>query len=203
MNQNIRNEHRNLLTGVVLAGGRSTRMGGQDKGLVTLGDRPMVEYVLDALRPQVADIILNTNRNLDRYSGYGYTVVADQLGDYSGPLAGMASAMARAHTPYILTTPCDSPLLPKDLGQRLYDAMQRDDAEIAVAHDGKRLQPVFALIRTHLLSSLECYLASGDRKIDLWYAKHKMTTADFSDQPEAFMNVNTPQDRDNVRVRLA
>ncbi len=190
------------ITGVILAGGRATRMGGMDKGLVVLNGIPMLEHILVTLRPQVSDVLINANRNIERYANYGYKVVPDMLGDYFGPLAGMASAMQAAGTEYILTVPCDSPLLPPDLAVRLAAALTRDQADISVAHDGGRMQPVFSLLRCNLLASMLAYLESGERKIDLWYARHKLAIADFTDSPETFLNVNTPEDRAELEAKL-
>lgn len=184
------------ITGVVLAGGQARRMGGTDKGLVELAGRPMIEHVLERLRPQVRSVLINANRNLDQYERYGYPVIPDAERNYSGPLAGMASAMGAAETEFILTVPCDSPLLPEDLAARLAAALHAARADIAVAHDGTRLQPVFALLRVDLLPSLQQALANEERKIDRWYARHPMAEADFSDQRDAFRNVNTPEERD-------
>lgn len=193
---------RDQITGVVLAGGRSQRMGGQDKGLVELAGRTMVAHVIAALRPQVGALIINANRNQGTYARLGYPVVPDGLGDYFGPLAGMASAMQKAETRYILTAPCDSPLVPTDLAERLYGAMSREDAEIAVAHDGERMQPVFALLRCELLDSILGFLGSGERKIDRWYTRHRSALADFSDRSETFLNVNTPAERATLEKRI-
>lgn len=191
------------LCGVVLAGGRARRMGGQDKGLMPLGTRPMVEYVLQNLRPQVGTLVINANRNKARYGKYGYPVIGDTVGDYNGPLAGMASALEWTDRPYLLTVPCDSPFLPDDLGARLLDTLRARHAELAVAHDGDRLQPVFALLDVALLPSLQHYLARGERKIDRWYGEHRFATADFSDRQEMFLNVNTLEERDSVMTRIA
>jgi molybdenum cofactor guanylyltransferase len=110
-------------------------------------------------------------------------------------LAGIYSALEQITTPDLITVPCDGPKLPQDLVSRLLDARDTEDAEIAVAHDGKRLQPVYALIPKKLRQSLKAYLDGGDRKIDLWYAQHKMAKADFSDIPDTFLNINTPEER--------
>lgn len=190
------------ITGVILAGGQARRMGGTDKGLVELAGRPMIEYVLQSLEPQVHAILINANRNLDRYRRYGHPVIPDRDGDYSGPLAGMCSAMAAAHTPFVVTAPCDSPLLPFDLTARLLAALQDQHAELAVAHDGERLQPVFALLPVALRPSLEQALAAHERKIDRWYARHNVATADFSDRKHAFRNVNTPEDLTSLAEQL-
>lgn len=185
---------RSEITGVVLAGGRATRMGGEDKGLLRVAGRPMVEHVLRALRPQVSDLLINANRNLERYREFGVTVVSDFIEGYCGPLAGMASAMKVARTAYVLTAPCDSPFLSEDLAARLHRGLVRDGARIAVADSGERLEPVFALLDRTLLPSLLAYLDAGERKIDRWYAQHPMTRVDFSDEPGMFNNLNTPEE---------
>jgi molybdopterin-guanine dinucleotide biosynthesis protein A len=189
-------------TGVILAGGRATRMGGRDKGLLPLAGKPMVEWVMAALKPQVVDIIINANRNLDAYAAYGYRVVSDKLHGFCGPLAGIASSMESASTPYIVTTPCDSPLMPLDLAHRLYQALHVNRAEISVAHNGERLQPVFALLTCTLSNSLLEYLKAGERKIDTWYSRHKLAIVDFSDSADAFININTPVEIQAVESRL-
>lgn len=190
------------ITGVILAGGQARRMGGEDKGLVMLGARPMIEYAIDALRPQVDALLINANRNAERYRRYGYPVLPDLQGGYCGPLAGMASAMAAAKTAYLVTVPCDSPRLCDDLVTRLGAALRAEGAEIAVAHDGERLQPVFALMQTALYEDLTSWLASGERKIDRWYAEHRVAVVDFRDRLETFENVNTPAERDALWERM-
>lgn len=178
-------------------------MGGQDKGLVEIDGKPMVVYTVEALRPQCQTVIINANRNAERYRELcGCDVVADSLGDFAGPLAGMASAMQAAGTPFILTAPCDSPLVSARLGARLYEALEKEDAELSVAHDGSRMQPVFALLRCELLGSMVRYLESGNSKIDTWYARHRAALGDFSDEPEMFLNVNTPEDRGDLEDRI-
>lgn len=186
------------VTAVILAGGMGRRMGGIDKGQVKLNHKPLIEWVIEAIRPQVKDILINANRNHEAYAQYGYPVLRDQLADYQGPLAGFAAGMQAAHTEYIITVPCDGPLLASDLVQRLQQALQDQQAEIAVAHDGERLQPVYALLPVNLLPSLNAFLDSGERKIDRWYAQHKMALADFSDAPSTFLNINTPADRQSL-----
>ncbi|MGH8490962.1 MAG: molybdenum cofactor guanylyltransferase MobA [Gammaproteobacteria bacterium] len=187
-------ETRTQITGLILAGGRAQRMGGQDKGLLPLAGQPLVAHVIAALAPQVCDIIINANRNAEAYSSQGYRVFADAVGGYCGPLAGIESGLGLAATPYLLCVPCDSPFLHVALGQRLYAALTEADAEIAVAHDGEWMQPVFALFTRGLRSPLSRFLASGGRKIDRWYAQHRLAIADFSDTPEAFVNLNTPEE---------
>jgi molybdopterin-guanine dinucleotide biosynthesis protein A len=190
------------ISGLVLAGGRALRMGGMDKGLVSLAGRPMAQWVIDGLSGQVDELIINANRNHEIYRAMGYKVVADRSGDFQGPLAGMASGMAAAAGKWLLTAPCDSPLLSDQLGERLRSACNQG-ADIAVAHDGERLQPVFAMIRCDLLESLQVYLDGGGRKIDRWYAEHSMKQVDFSDCPETFMNINEPADREQLEAVLA
>jgi molybdenum cofactor guanylyltransferase len=190
------------VTGVVLAGGAARRMGGSDKGLVRLAGRPMIEYVLDALRPQVGSLLINANRNPDQYGRYGVPVIADERAGFQGPLAGMAAAMQSARTEFMVTAPCDSPFVPADLVRRLAAALETGGADISVAYAEGRLQPVFSLLRTALLGSLVEYLDSGDRKIDLWFSLQRTVTADFSDLPEAFLNINTPDDVREIEARM-
>lgn len=196
-------EQRNAITAIVLAGGRATRMGGQDKGLVEIAGRPMISYVLDALLPQVGRVVINANRNLERYAAFGWPVIPDEETGFLGPLAGLATGMKFSSTPLVLTAPCDSPLLPPDLVARLSAALQQEDADIAVPHDGERLQPVFALVHCSLRESLAAYLAGGDRKIDRWFGQHRLARVDFSDRPETFVNVNDPDERHELEARLA
>ncbi len=187
------------ITAVILAGGRGRRMGGIDKGLVEFHGRPLIEHVIEALAGQVRTLMINANRNLVRYQRFGFPVIADSLNDYQGPLAGFLAAMETAQTPYIVTVPCDGPLLADDLVERLVQAREREAAEIAVAHDGQRMQPVYALIPVDLKQSLQRYLDGGDRKIDLWYARHRVALADFSDLPSTFVNINTEEERDRLQ----
>ncbi|MES9987900.1 MAG: molybdenum cofactor guanylyltransferase MobA [Candidatus Thiodiazotropha endolucinida] len=191
------------VTAVILAGGRGRRMGGEDKGLIELNGRPLVQHVISAIQPQVATILINANRNQERYAAFGYPVIADSLLDYQGPLAGFIAALQAVETEDMLTLPCDGPLVPPDLVERLYEARQSAGADIAVAHDGDRLQPVYALIPKRLADSLQRYLDRGDRKIDLWYEEHRVAHADFSDIPRTFINVNTLQERDNLQGSAA
>ena len=192
------------ITAAVLAGGRARRMGGEDKGLVEIAGRAMVAYTVDVLRAQSTEVVVNANRNAGRYRAItGCRVVADTVGGFAGPLAGMATALQASATRFVLTAPCDSPLVTEDLGRRLYTALAHADAEIAVAHDGERMQPVFALLARGVLPDLLAFLESGGRKIDAWYATRHTVTADFSDILDTFLNVNTPQDRDRIEARLA
>ena len=182
------------ITGVILAGGKARRLNGRDKGLEPFSGRPLVEWVVAALAPQVGGLLINANRNQETYGRLGYPVIADRLDDFQGPLAGFASAMAAANTPWILTVPCDGPFLAPDLAARLVAALEQDDAELAVASDGRRMQPVHALLPVALAPSLAAFLAEGERKIDRWYARHRVALADLSDRPESFANLNTEAD---------
>jgi molybdopterin-guanine dinucleotide biosynthesis protein A len=191
------------ITGLVLAGGRGQRMGGEDKGLVPLLDRPMIEHVLDALRPQVGDVIISANRNLDRYRRFGYPVVSDREDGYLGPLAGVRAGLEAAATPLLVTVPCDTPMLAADLVHRLAAARAAEDADLAVASDGQRLQPVFMLLHIRLRRSLTDYLAGGGRKIDAWYSGLRVAVADLSDRPDSFANVNDPAERERMEKQLS
>jgi molybdenum cofactor guanylyltransferase len=200
--QKMQKSEQQQITALILAGGRGSRMGGQDKGLTPLLGKPMIEYILEQIAPQVDHVMINANRNLDKYQRYGHTVISDNLNDYQGPLAGFAAGLDNSPTELMITLPCDGPTLPHELVSKLLKAMQSENADIVVAHDGKRLQPVYALLKRSLLPSLNEFLANGDRKIDLWYPKHRMTTADFSEVTEAFNNVNTPQQQAEEEARL-
>ena len=182
------------VTGVILAGGLARRMGGNDKGLIAFNGKPLIEYVVTRLQSQVNDILINANRNIRDYEKYGWPVVRDEQPGYNGPLAGMASCLFHVKTPYMVTVPCDSPFLPSNLVSRLYQDLLANDAEICVAHDGMRIQPVFALLKANLRDSILAYLGGGDRKTDLWFLRHRMIISDFSDMSEAFFNINHPQD---------
>jgi molybdopterin-guanine dinucleotide biosynthesis protein A len=179
------------ITGVILAGGQGRRMGGVDKGLALYVGRPLIEWVITALRPQVDALLINANRNLERYARYGVPVIADLAPGFQGPLAGIRSAMRAARTPWIVTLPCDGPYPAPDLVERLVLALSAADAELAVASDGVRNQPVYALLPVRLAASLDDYLAGGERKVALWYARHRVAVADLSDRPESFININT------------
>lgn len=194
---------RHAVTGIILAGGRATRMGGMDKGLVELSGQAMVDHVAQRLAPQTAALVINANRNRKEYERRGWPVVPDAFGEFAGPLAGMAAGLATSGTDWAITVPCDSPLVPPDLVTRLGSAVHAANADIGVARGAGRMQPVFALLPRRLLPDLEQFLRDGGRKIDQWYARHHVALADFEDAAEAFLNVNTPEDRDALEARLA
>lgn len=182
------------ITALVLAGGQSRRMGGRDKGLLPFGGGLLIGHVLDAVRPQVHALMISANRNQDAYSRFGCPVLADSLEGFQGPLAGFLAGLEHMPTEYLLTLPCDGPIVVPDLARRLATGLSRANAEIAVAHDGQRLQPVYALLHRGVLEGLRQALAEGERKIDRWYPRHRWVTVDFSDVPEQFSNINTPED---------
>jgi molybdopterin-guanine dinucleotide biosynthesis protein A len=187
------------VTGIVLAGGRGRRMGGVDKGLVELGGMALAEHVIARLAPQVATLIVNANQNAERYAAFGYPVVADAVGGFAGPLAGLHAGMSEARSTYVVTVPCDSPFLPFDLVARLASALVETHAQVAVARTFDQPHPVFALVRRDALPHLTAFLAAGGRKIDLWYSSLRFVEVPFDDEADAFRNINTREElRDNA-----
>jgi len=182
------------ITALVLAGGKSRRMGGRDKGLLPFGNGLLVQHVLDAILPQVGTALISANRNQAEYEQLGYPVIADPLDDFQGPLAGFLAGLEHMQTDYLLTLPCDGPVVVPDLARRLAVGLVEANADIAVAHDGRRLQPVYALLHRRVLPGLRLALQQGERKIDRWYPLNAWVTVDFSDVPEQFSNINTPED---------
>lgn len=185
---------RDEITGLILAGGRATRMGGVDKGLQNHRGVPLALHTLLRLQPQVGAVMINANRNLAAYEAMGAPVWPDAVPDYPGPLAGMLAGLEHCETPWLLSVPCDTPDFPDDLAVRLARAAAEQDAEIAMAatrEDGVvRTQPVFCLLRSTLMESLFAFLQGGQRKIDRWTAQHRCATVVFDDA-EAFFNANT------------
>lgn len=172
-------------------------MGGVDKGLQDLHGRPMVQWVIDRFAPQVTHLLINANRNLERYAEFGHPVFPDEIPDYAGPLAGIQMALTHATTPLVATVPCDSPWLPTDLVARLFNALQKSTADLAVACTATRPQPVFCLARRVLLPQLTSYLAAGGRKVEDWHAMLKVCAVVFDgadEANEAFSNINTVED---------
>ncbi|MHB0774183.1 molybdenum cofactor guanylyltransferase MobA [Halomonas sp. WWR20] len=182
------------ITAVILAGGQGRRMGGRDKGWEPFMGRPLIEHVLARLTDQVGAVLINANRTQQAYRQLGYPVVSDRDAGYQGPLMGIWSGMCAVETPWTLIVPCDSPALPVTLVERLRHGTQQHD--IGVAHDGQRAHPVVALMRTALRDDLGQILADGERKIDRFYARHAWCHVDFSDMPQAFSNLNSPDERD-------
>lgn len=196
------------ITGIILAGGQGRRMARPDgdsskqpsleKGLVSFLGQPMIAHVIKRLssqtHTQLSEILINANRELERYAAFGYTVIPDNISGFAGPLAGLHAGMLAASSPYILTVPCDSPLLATDLAARLSAALITHNADIAVAKTDSQTHPVFCLCNKNLLPHLERYLHNGGRKFDAWYSTLNAVEVAFDDNPLAFANINTPED---------
>ena len=187
------------ITALVLAGGRATRMGGRDKGLIEVHGKPLAELLAEQLVDQVDAILINANRNLESYRKIGYTVISDSLADFQGPLAGMLSGLQSIDSGWLLTVPCDGPRIAADYAKRMLSRATEDGHLLAVASDGHRLQPVYALIHCDLAESLAEFLDGADRKIDRWYARHQFSAVSFTDQDDMFVNVNRPEDLQVLR----
>lgn len=185
---------RDMITGLILAGGRGSRMGNVDKGLQTLHGTPMALHVLERLAPQVGTLMINANQNLNRYEEFGLPVWPDEFAGFAGPLAGLQTGLAHCATPYLVTAPCDSPFLPQDLVAQLAAALIGQDAELAVAVTGtgdtRQAHPVFCLLKTSLLPHLTAYLQNGGRKVHAWHATLKIAEIFFEDEA-GFRNINT------------
>ena len=180
---------RENVSGIVLAGGQGRRMGGVDKGLQPLHGQPMAAHVIARLAPQVGEIVVNANQNLEAYRAFGHRVVPDAIGGFAGPLAGLHAGLGAATRAFAVTAPCDSPFLPEDLVARLMGAL--GDNDLAVARTGDQPHPVFSLVRVAVRGHLEAFLAAGGRKIDAWYATLKVVEVPFDDEADAFRNINT------------
>lgn len=192
------------ITGLILAGGRGSRMGGVDKGLQTHLGLPLAMQALLRLQPQVGALMINANRNLAAYESMGVPVWPDALADYPGPLAGFLAGLERCETPYLVTVPCDTPNFPTDLVERLAAALVAEDAEIAMAatrEDGQlQVQPVFCLMAATLMESLVAFTQAGQRKIDRWTGQHRCATVVFDDA-DAFFNANTLDELQRLQPR--
>jgi molybdenum cofactor guanylyltransferase len=178
-------------------------MGGVDKGLQTLQGKPMIMHVMQRLQPQVDRIMINANQNLDRYRDFSFPVWSDEKNDYAGPLAGMQAGLIHCETAYMLTVPCDTPILPTDLVRQLATALEQSTADIAVAntkqHDRIQRQPVFCLMKKTVLTNLTTALDRGVRKVDLWLAEKKLVDVVFDDEA-AFANVNTLEELNHIQL---
>jgi molybdopterin-guanine dinucleotide biosynthesis protein A len=186
------------ITGLILAGGRAQRMGGIDKGLVPFMGKPLIEHAIARLSPQVTSILINANRNHDHYAQYGYPVIADQLPNFAGPLAGFAAGLEHCKTEYLLSVPCDSPVFPLNLSERMLEAMINTGSDLVYASSkdssGKIwAQPVFCLMRRSVQQSLQDFLNQEGRKIDRWFEALSSSTVVFADEA-AFANTNTPEE---------
>jgi molybdenum cofactor guanylyltransferase len=194
------------ITGIVLAGGRGSRMGGIDKGLQIYKGTPLAKHAIQQLQPQVGVVLINANRNLEDYGAWGKqfaaNVIVDDLADFAGPLAGFQVGLQHCKTPYLMTVPCDTPRFPADLVRRLGEALSQQSADIAMVSSPDeegvlRHQPVFCLLKRELEGSLKAFTDAGGRKIGAWAAQHKLVRVDFNethDDPKAFFNANTLED---------
>ncbi len=189
------------VTGLVLAGGQGSRMGGVDKGLQPFRGRPLVEHVIERLAPQVDELLVNANRNPEDYARFGHRVIADEIEGFAGPLAGFERGLAHARGEFVATVPCDSPFLPHDLVARLRSALEDARTDLAVARTGAQPHPVFCLMRRGVHASLVAFLASGQRKIDRWYASLPVVEVAFDDEADAFLNINTREELTHLEPR--
>ncbi len=191
-----------LISAIILSGGRATRMNGVDKGLVLLQNKPLIAHVIARLKPQVDEIFINANREIAQYETFGLPVLQDGNEEFIGPLAGFSLGLQHAKHDYVLTVPCDSPLLPLDLLERLLNSMAASFADIAVASSNKNAHPVFCLMKKNVLPSLLTYLESGERKVSSWQKSQQYIEVDFSDCSEAFTNLNTFEDLKALELSL-
>ena len=183
------------MTGVLLAGGRAERMGGRDKGLLPLAGEPLIAHGVRRLRPQVAELLISANRNQDLYRAYNCRVIGDDADfRFRGPLAGVLAALRAAETPYLLTAPCDSPLLPADYALRMLAALEREKTTVSVAYGEGCWQPVFALLSVALREDLAVWLSAGAGGAGRWLHRHRPARVEFGDWSMLFRNVNTPED---------
>lgn len=182
------------IAGLILAGGKGTRMGDVDKGLESFRGKPMISHAIERLAPQVDQIIINANRHIEDYKKFGHAVISDIQTNFAGPLAGLEVGMLNTPLPMLLTVPCDSPFLPVDLVERLYQALIHTNANVVYAQTGNQPHPVFALYKTSVLSHLQNFLTTGQRKIRVWHESMKAISVNFDDQERAFSNINTLAD---------
>ncbi|WP_447555144.1 molybdenum cofactor guanylyltransferase MobA [Vreelandella sp. EE22] len=189
------------LTGIILAGGEGRRMGGRDKGLEPFEGLPLFTHALKRLEGHVAKLLISANRNADAYSLFGHRVIPDVEPGFHGPLMGIYSGLKAAGTPWLMVVPCDTPLLPDNLVERMVAAI--GDRLIAVAFDGERRHPTVALMATSLAEDLGAFLARGERKLGHWYERHDARTVDMSDVKEAFINLNSEEEKQRLELGRA
>ena len=187
---------------IILSGGRATRMNGVDKGLVLLQNKPLIQHVIERLSPQVDEILINANREIAQYAAFGLKVLQDENQDFAGPLAGILLGLKHAKHDLVLSVPCDSPILPLDLVERLHNNMLENRMDIAVASSDGNAHPVFCLMKKSVLPSLVDFLNAGERKVSAWQKSQKYIKVDFSDCADAFVNLNTPQDLADLEQKL-
>ncbi|MES2580679.1 MAG: molybdenum cofactor guanylyltransferase MobA [Pseudomonadota bacterium] len=192
----------NFVSAIVISGGRATRMGGVDKGLIKLQNQPLIQHVIKRLTPQVDEVLINANREISQYQAFAYPVLQDIHADFIGPLAGFSLGLQYAKYGHLLTVPCDSPLLPLDLAQRLLTHLTEKNADIAVASSDGNAYPVFSLCKKTVLPSLNQYLALGERRVSAWQKSLRYIEVDFSDHSDAFINLNTADDLAALESKL-
>ncbi len=188
------------ITGLILAGGLGRRMGNVDKGLAKFNSRPMIASVIDRIQPQVDELIINANRNLEAYQAFGYRVVSDAIEGFAGPLAGLERGLVEAAHEFVATCPCDSPFLPMDLVTRLAATFADSSIDLAVAKTGTQSHPVFCVVRRSVHHHLREFLSSGGRKIDAWYATLRTIEVSFDDDAAAFANINTTSELHDLEI---
>ena len=196
------NQSMSGITSTILAGGCATRMGGMDKGLILLQNKPLIQHIISRLRPQVDEILINANREIAHYEAFGFKVLQDENQDFAGPLAGILLGLKHAKHELALSVPCDSPLLPLDLALRLYNGMLGSHADIAIASSDGNAHPVFCLMKKSVLPSLIDFLDAGERKVSTWQKSQKYIEVDFSDCSEAFVNLNTLEELRELELKL-
>ena len=187
---------------IILAGGRATRMGGIDKGLILLQNKPFIAHVISRLQPQVDEIIINANRKIAQYKVFGLPVLKDENDEFIGPLAGFSLGLQHAKHDLVLTVPCDSPFLPLNLAEKLLNSMLETRMDITCASSDGNAHPVFCLMKKSVLPSLQYYIESGERKVSAWQKSQKYIEVDFSDCSEAFTNLNTFDDLADLESKL-
>ena len=190
------------ISAIILAGGRAARMGGVDKGLVTIQNKPFIQHVIERLKPQVNEILINANREIAQYQTYSFPVLQDLAPGFIGPLAGFKLGLQHCKYDYLLTTPCDSPFIPNDLTARLMQPLLEKKADIAVAKSEGSAHPVFCLMKKAVLPSLVNYLDEGHRKVSVWQKRLDYIEVDFTDCSEAFVNLNTFEELDALALKL-
>ncbi|WP_423821915.1 molybdenum cofactor guanylyltransferase MobA [Salinisphaera sp. SPP-AMP-43] len=188
------------ITAGILAGGEGRRLGGIDKGWYSLAGQSLIERTLERVRPQAARIVISANRSVARYRKLGYTVRGDDSDDHRGPLAGIATVLKAAATPYVLIVPVDTPMLPLDLGERLAAAM-KPGTDLAVARTPERLHPLHALMRRSVLDDVQAALFSGVRRVTDWQNDTARAIVDWPSE-ERFTNVNSDEDAEALVERL-
>ena len=190
------------ISAIILAGGRATRMNGLDKGLVCLQKKPLVQYVIERITPQVDEVLLNANREIAQYETFNLPILQDGNSDFMGPLAGFNLGLTHGKHDFLLTLPCDSPLIPHDIASRLMKALIEQDADIAVAKSGGYAHPVFSLMKKSVLPSLTNYLEQGERKVSTWQKSLNYIEVEFDDCDDAFVNVNTFEELEALALKL-